>query len=431
MTDENLGLLLERFREFTIDIEARKKRGQNDFNPLLCVQKIDDEENMHSGFLYALLNPYGEHYQDDLFLKLFVKSIGLQEWFGSTSGARVYKEYRNIDIYITNGKKHIIVENKTKAGDQDRQIERYIEAIAEADSSDDMESNELESSESETKQVNKAYENIAVLYLTPDAKDPTQQSLGKWEIQGDSLVNENNQVRYKAISYKKHIIKWLKKALNEAGGISNLRMAIECYTDVVKRLTGKKDDTMDLQAFFNKEENKHFLDIALGLAAKRDELVKMQFSAIAREIENKYKGHYKIHCGNDDMNIWHNDFYNEKLKFSIFVWYGSKWQVVCFGVALDRNSYDMTQTPTFIAELKTIGVDKIHKYTLKTANKPKHPIHLLENPEYRLKDFTQERFINFFESVRKQTDEFNQKIADDLAKGQDSKLAKFLPSEDD
>ena len=35
MTDENLGLLLERFREFTSDIAARKKRGQNDFNPLL------------------------------------------------------------------------------------------------------------------------------------------------------------------------------------------------------------------------------------------------------------------------------------------------------------------------------------------------------------------------------------------------------------
>lgn len=35
MIDENLKLLLERFREFIIDIEARKKRGQNDFNPLL------------------------------------------------------------------------------------------------------------------------------------------------------------------------------------------------------------------------------------------------------------------------------------------------------------------------------------------------------------------------------------------------------------
>ena len=36
MRDENLGLFFTEFREFTIDIEARKKRGQNDFNPLLC-----------------------------------------------------------------------------------------------------------------------------------------------------------------------------------------------------------------------------------------------------------------------------------------------------------------------------------------------------------------------------------------------------------
>lgn len=34
MRNENLRLFLERFREFNIDIEARKKRGQNDFNPL-------------------------------------------------------------------------------------------------------------------------------------------------------------------------------------------------------------------------------------------------------------------------------------------------------------------------------------------------------------------------------------------------------------
>ena len=61
----------------------------------------------------------------------------------------------------------------------------------------------------------------------------------------------------------------------------------------------------------------------------------------------------------------------------------------------------------------------------------KYDLTLKEFEEIDLKDFTQEKFINFFESVRKQTDEFNQKIADDLAKGQDSKLAKFLASEDD
>lgn len=84
-----INRLLESFREFNIEIEARKKRGQNDFNPLLCVQKLDDEVNMHSGFLYALLNTNGEHYQDDLFLKLFLDSISLKEWFGNTNNAKV------------------------------------------------------------------------------------------------------------------------------------------------------------------------------------------------------------------------------------------------------------------------------------------------------------------------------------------------------
>lgn len=152
MTDENLRLFLQRFREFNAEIEARKKRGQNDFNPLLCVQKLDDEVNMHSGFLSALLNPCGEHYQDDLFLKLFVKSIGLQEWFGNTNNAEVHKEKKRIDMYITNGTKHIIVENKINAGDQNEQIARYIEAIAKVDSSDEGESSV-------------EYENIAVVYL--------------------------------------------------------------------------------------------------------------------------------------------------------------------------------------------------------------------------------------------------------------------------
>ena len=434
MTDENLVLLLERFREFTIDIEARKKRGQNDFNPLLCVQKLDDEVNMHSGFLYALLNPCGEHYQDDLFLKLFLDSISLKKWFGNTSNAEVYKEYKNIDIYITNNNKHIIIENKIWARDQGTQIERYIETIAkeqskdssEMDSNDNVESNELESSENETKQVNKAYENIAVLYLTPDGRKPSKYSLGEWEIQGDSLVNENNKVRFKAITYEKEILSWLDSALNEAGGISNLRMAIECYTDVVKRLIGKKDNTMDLQAFFNKEENKQFLDIALELVARRDEVLKAHFSAIAREIESRYEGHYKIDYGNNYMDIRHNKFYKDKEKFfCIYAWYDKNQQIIYLGVVLYK--YDTKQNPAVLKELKSIfGVNDsvFHKDSLKKNYQGRFL--LSKTPSYALKDFTQERFINFFESVRKQTDEFNQKIADDLAKGQDSKLAKFL-----
>ncbi|MDY5822811.1 MAG: PD-(D/E)XK nuclease family protein [Helicobacter sp.] len=421
MTDENLGLLLERFREFTIDIEARKKRGQNDFNPLLCVQKLDDEANMHSGFLYALLNPCGEHYQDDLFLKLFLKSIGLKEWFGDTNNAEVYKEYKNIDIYITNNNKHIIIENKIWARDQGTQIARYIEAIAEVDSSDERESSV-------------EYENIAVVYLAPYIKNPTQQSLGKWKIQGEFLVdNENNKVRFKAISYDNEMIDWLEYALNEAGGISNLRMAIECYTDVVKRLTGKKDNTMDLQAFFNKKGNERFLEIALELVARRDEVLHAHFSAIAREIESKYKKDYEINdLGNGKgITLLHSKF-DEIKNFCFYIAAEiTDKEKISLNIYLCNSKSNTEQRKSIIKKIKEVLDVNDEAFNPYRFQYNKYDLTLKEFKEIDLKDFTQERFINFFESVRKQTDEFNQKIADDLAKGQDSKLRKFLTDEDD
>ena len=421
MTDENLRLFLQRFREFNADIEARKKRGQNDFNPLLCVQKIDDEENMHSGFLYALLNPCGEHYQDDLFLKLFVKSIGLQEWFGDTNNAEVYKEYKNIDIYITNGAKHIIVENKIWARDQGTQIARYIEAIAEVDSSDGVESNERESSVE--------YENIAVVYLAPYIKNPTQQSLGKWQIQGESLVDsENNQVRFKAISYENEIIDWLESALNEAGGISNLRMAIECYTDVVKRLTGQKENTMDLQAFFHKKGNEQFLDIALELVAKKDEVLKAHFSAIAREIENKYKKDYEISVLDNGYISLRDIKFDEIHNFCFYIAaeIGNKEKAWLEVYLWDYNTQQTTKLTPKLREV--LGVSNNDIFDDSTLKDDKWYLALKEFEEIDLIDFTQEKFVEFFESVKDKVYQFNQKIADDLAKGQDSKLREFLPT---
>ena len=416
MTDENLGLLLERFREFTIDIEARKKRGQNDFNPLLCVQKLDDEANMHSGFLYALLNPCGEHYQDDLFLKLFLDSISLKKWFGDTSNAEVYKEYKNIDIYITNNNKHIIIENKIWARDQGTQIERYIEAIAEVDSSDEGESSV-------------EYENIAVVYLAPYIKNPTQQSLGKWKIQGEFLVdNENNKVRFKAISYNNEMIDWLDSALNEAGGISNLRMAIECYTDVVKRLTGQKENTMDLQAFFNKKGNEQFLEIALELVARRDEVLHAHFSAIAREIESKYKKDYEINdLGNGKgITLLHSKF-DEIKNFCFYIAAEiTDKEKISLNIYLCNSKSNTEQRKNIIKKIKEVLNVNDEAFNPYRFQYNKYDLTLKEFEEIDLKDFTQEKFINFFESVRKQTDSFNQKIKDDLAKGQDSKLRKFL-----
>ena len=222
------------------------------------------EVKLHSALISGFLNPLGNHYQGDVFLEEFLKCVGLKEWFGDTSNARVYKEYQNIDMYITNGGQHIIVENKIWAGDQDKQIERYIDKIVKEQSKD---SSDTESSESKTKQINKAYDNTAVLYLTPYKLNPSKDSLGKWEIQGDSLVSGDNKVRFKAISYKDEILKWIEKSQAKVGCITNLNAALLFYKDVVQIITNKKENTMSIENFLtdNKENMQENMEIVFEI----------------------------------------------------------------------------------------------------------------------------------------------------------------------
>ena len=160
---------VENFSEYLANANESKKRGNNDYNPLKAVQSPYDEVNMNSGFLVSFLNPRGEHYQDDLFLRLFLKILQLDEWFGSTKNARVFKEKKNIDIHISNSEKHIIIENKIWYDDRDKQIASYIDAV---------------------KQENVKYKNIAVVYLSRFGREPSQNSLDKWQIKGDLLEFE-------------------------------------------------------------------------------------------------------------------------------------------------------------------------------------------------------------------------------------------------
>ena len=221
-----------------------------------------------------------------MFLEEFLQCVGLREWFGDTRNARVYKEYKNIDMYITNGERHIIVENKIWAEDQLRQIERYIESIAKEqsrDSSDtesseidsnDMESNELESSESETPQEQGAsYDNIAVLYLAPYKRNPSGYSLGKWEIQGDYLVSGDNKVRFKAITYKKEILAWIEKSQAKVGCITNLNAALLFYKDVVQIITKTKENTMSLEKFLTDNNMEENMKIVFEILKNRENII--------------------------------------------------------------------------------------------------------------------------------------------------------------
>ena len=292
----------EKVNGFLKQAEIHKRRGNNDFNPYLEMWSGSNEVKLHSALICGFLNPLGNHYQGDVFLETFLESVGLKAWFGDSSNARAYREYENIDIYITNNDKHIIIENKIWAGDQDRQIERYIEKIAKEQSqesseleSSDIDSNDdMESSKSKTKQANNAYDNIAVLYLTPDGLEPSKYSLGKWEIQGDSLVNGDNKVRFKAITYKKEILAWIEKSQAKVGCITHLNSALYFYKDVVQIITNTKENTMSVVKFLtdNKDNNmQENMEIVFEILEKKDKIMESYCDAIIKkhkeQIESK------------------------------------------------------------------------------------------------------------------------------------------------
>lgn len=275
----------EKVSGFLKQAEIHKRRGNNDFNPYLEMWSGSNEVKLHSALICGFLNPLGNHYQGDVFLETFLESIGLKAWFGDSSNARVYREYENIDMYITNNDKHIIIENKIWAGDQDRQIERYIDKIVKEQSRD---SSDTESSESETKQINKAYENIAVLYLAPYKRNPSKSSLGKWEIQGDYLVNGDNKVKFKAITYKKEILAWIENSQAKVGCITNLNAALLFYKDVVQIITNKKENTMSIENFLtdNKDNNmQENMGIVFEILKKRGSILDKYYN----EVMGKYK----------------------------------------------------------------------------------------------------------------------------------------------
>ena len=116
----------------------KQKRGEyyNIFNDL---HMMSDEVHLHSSFLATLLDPKGSHGQGNLFLKAFLDMLSAVERksqasldFDITSveveksiGTLDEETGGRIDLYITDGKYQIIIENKIYAGDQINQMKRY------------------------------------------------------------------------------------------------------------------------------------------------------------------------------------------------------------------------------------------------------------------------------------------------------------------
>ena len=262
ITQSDFDSFVSRFSDYLARANESKKRGNNDYNPLKAVQNPYNEVNMHSGFIYSLLDTNGEHYQDDLFLSLFLEVLGLKEWFGSTTNAKVRKESNYIDLYIFNDTRHIIIENKINANDQPNQIATFIEQVHNAGA----------------KNERVEYENIFVIFLTLHDREPNQNSRTNkdnnllWEIKGEFLESKEGKIGYKKVLYGDKILEWIESCQSKSGvgNIANLNYALESYKDIVQIITNNKENTMSIVDFFKEAED---FELAFEIINNSDKII--------------------------------------------------------------------------------------------------------------------------------------------------------------
>ena len=171
------------------------------FNIFSILRSESDEVNLHSRFLFELLNPKGSHGMGTTFLILFAETCQLPPL--NYENIQVRREHANIDILIQDNLHAVVVENKIYAGDQHEQLKRYHNYAVQS------------------------FRKPTLIYLTLNGKEPSSWSTSDLEEQ------------VQLISYGDEIDHWLTACIKEAVSRPALRETIAQYQILIRRLTGQ------------------------------------------------------------------------------------------------------------------------------------------------------------------------------------------------
>lgn len=290
--------------------EQRKEkfeRGEN-YNIFYDLGFMSDEVHLHSMFLANLLNPKGSHGQRGKFLEAFLKM--LQKSFPAISadnlelnitnasvevekyiGRQTDSEGGRIDIYLTDGKHSIIIENKIYAGDQHHQMLRYWNYGM-------------------SQKGNDTEKSFVLIYLTLDGCSPSKDSLG------DEDLKENDIV---CLSYKSDIRGWLDRCVELASRTPLVRETINQYISTIDILTNNvMEDNKELLDILSKEENLDAIyDIANNKNIVVNRIINEVFIPKLRDLAES-KG---LTMGDNCTENWMEEswagasFYNPKWKY--------------------------------------------------------------------------------------------------------------------
>lgn len=245
-------------------------RGEK-FN-VFSILKMETKENeTHSAFLCELLNPEGSHLKGNLFLKLFLKTIGNETIDIKT--AKVKTEHAiglvnndektggRIDIYIWDKYNNTIsLENKINASEQEFQIERYC---------------------------NHNRNKNTVYYLTKEGKVP--ESCGNFIIDKDFFI----------LSYKLQIQQWLEECMKEAVDAPILRETIKQYLLLIKKLTNTMNHTEKEELFDVILKNHEAAAlVASNFRNAVGSLIEKVRLKVYEQLQDRLNDRFKVYLGN-------------------------------------------------------------------------------------------------------------------------------------
>lgn len=308
---QEVNSFFENIDKFLKKQRKQQQRGLNNYNILTTVLKKSDEVRLHSRMIFSLLNINGEHYQGSLFLELFLETIKIKGFQLDCNNSVTYKEYKNIDLYITDQNKHIIIENKIYAIDQHNQINKYVKII------NNENDNKIES------------DDLLVIYLTLNRISPTKSSLGDMTINGSYLEKDGVKIaRYKSIHYKNEIINWLDKCRYEVQNLTNLNMSIKQYLDVVKMINNSyKEKIMNLSDYLKSDIStfKLALEVNKSLPAAREEIVNDFFNKVVNILQEKLGDEWVVKTSgeiakkyNYGLSVYKREWAEDKHKYLYF-----------------------------------------------------------------------------------------------------------------
>ena len=213
--------LLQQTAQLNREHAATAREERRAFNVFSMLRPEDNEVNLHSRFLFELLNPQGTHGMGTAFLERFLAQVGLDGFDVTT--ATVKREHQNMDIFIANkSRQAIILENKIFAPDQPKQLQRYYKAVRK-----------------------EGYRDVTVLYLTPYGDAPNAESAGNLD---EELIT---------LSYADDVHDWLAACIEGAAPYPTVRETLKQYQWLIEKLTGQAGGrlVMDVKAVLKDEES--------------------------------------------------------------------------------------------------------------------------------------------------------------------------------